>query len=373
MEKKSIKNLKVLSLAFLLVIGLASCGNQNSSEAGSQNTPNSSQNTQVSSSEKAESVIKELSAKESLVSVKIGDSLLLTSYYSLEGNAVLTAAQKACTYTSSDESIIKINNKKAEAVGVGEVTITVTSKADTTKTCTFDIKVSNVFIDRELSMIPSEDDFSKEWDDEKGTGEITTNSKITNFYYVRGINSKNWYLESDITIHEVSQGEEYPKIGLFARSVNSQDKETMVAFFINAEIGKENNVNWNKFGFCEAAPGSRWAWESGITDSLARHQDAAYEVSSPITYGTKFKLGVAREDNVFHVYVNEVYAYSHQLSSSLDVLYENGASLDSYAGFYHYNSKVTYSNYKFELDAAKYRPTNPNYITQFNVDENEAA
>ena len=372
MEKKSIKNLKVLSLAFLLVLGLASCGNKNSSETGSQNTPNSSQNTQVSS-ESNESVIKSLTATETLVNVKIGDSKLLTSYYAIEGNAALTVAQKACTYSSSDESIIKINNKKFEAVGVGEVTITVTSKVDTTKTCTFDIKVSNVFFDRELSMIPSEDDFSKEWDDEKDTGEITTNSKITNFYYVRGVNSKNWYLETEITVHEVAQGDPWPKIGIFASSKNSQDKETMIAFFLNAEIGAENNSNWTKFGFCEAAPGSRWAWEAGITDSLARHQDAAYEVATPITYNTKFKLGVAREDNVFHVYINEAYAYSHQLSSSLDVLCENGATLDSYAGFYHYNSKVTYSNYKMELDSSKYRPTNPNYITQFNVDENEAA
>ena len=106
---------------------------------------------------------------------------------------------------------------------------------------------------------------------------------------------------------------------------------------------------------------------------MARHQDAAYEVTTPVTYNTTFRLGVARIDNIFHVYVNEVYAYSHQLSTSLDVLCENGQTLDSNAGFYQYNSKVTFSNYKYDLDVAKYTPANPNIITEFNVDENEAA
>lgn len=366
------KNLKIISLALLIAMSLGGCGSKDSSSSEISQSTSSSEQAPVSSVITSASVIKDLTAKELLVNIKIGDSILLTSYYSIEGNVALSAAQKNCTYTSSDEEVIKINGKKAEAVGVGEATITVTSKADTTKTCTFDIKVTNVFIDRDLTMIPSEDDFTNEWNDELETGEFKTNSMISNFYYVRGINSKNWYLETQITIHEIAQGEEWPKIGLFARSMNSNDKETMVAFYLNAEIGKENNTQWTKFGFCEAAPGPRWAWEDGITDSLARHQDAAYEVATPITYNTTFRLGVAREDDAFHVYINEAYAYSYQLNKSLDVLCENGQTLESNAGFYQYNSKVTFSNYKYELEVTKYRPTNPNYITEFNVDENEA-
>lgn len=370
---KNIKFTKTACLAMILAFSLAGCGNKESS------TDNSSSLTQTQSSSQqpsssvitSASVIKNLTAKEESVNIKIGDSILLTSYYTIEGNTGLSTAQKQCTYTSSDESIVKINNKKAEAVAPGEAIITITSKVDTTKTCQFTIKVDNVFIDRESTHVPSEDDFSKEWSDELGTGEFTTNSMISNFYYVRGINSKNWYLESDITIQEVASGEEWPKIGFFARSFNSSEKETMIAFYINAEIGKENNSIWNKFGFCEAAPGSRWAWEAGITDSFARHQDAAYTSPTDITRGTTFKFGVAREDSAFHIYVNGTYAYSHKLSTSLDVLCENGKTLDSNAGFYQYNSKVTFSNYKYDLDITNYKPTTPNYITEFNVDENE--
>ena len=116
MTKKPIKFFAIAVLAMLLCTGLAACGEE-------------------------ESAIKSLTANESVYSLKIGETLLLTNCYKIEGNATLSAAQKACEYTSSDENVAKISNKKVEGVETGEATITVTSKVDPSKSCSFTIKV----------------------------------------------------------------------------------------------------------------------------------------------------------------------------------------------------------------------------------------
>lgn len=332
-------------LACLLCTAVMGCGGGGGTETGS--------------------VIESLSAKEASVTLKIGESLLLTNYYEIKGSSALSAAQRACTYESSNPEIVKISAKRAEAVSSGTATITVTSKVDTTKSCSFEIVVGKVFIDRELSMIPSEDDFTNEWDEATKTGSFKTTSGITNFYYIADIYSTQWYVETDITLHKVNFDDRWPKIGIVAASKNASGMETMVAFFLNATIGlndtyENGNLNkgadnnsWNEFGVCEVAQGGRWAWEEGITNSLARHNDAAWKIDSTITFETTVKLGVARDGDKFHVYVNDAYMGSFQLSSSLEVLYENGQPMASHVAFYHFSSEVTFSNYSATADAAE--------------------
>jgi hypothetical protein len=115
----------------------------------------------------------------------------------------------------------------------------------------------------------------------------------------------------------------------------------------------EDNNNWNEFGVAEVAQGGHWAWEEGITNSLARHHDYAWNTGeSTITYETKFKLGVARDGANFHVYVNDNYMGSFQLSSELEILYEDGQPVASHVGFYHFSCDATFSNYSATTDAA---------------------
>lgn len=313
------------------------------------------------------SAIESLTATEASTTLKIGESILITNFYEIKGTSALSAAQRACTYESSNSEIVKINAKRAEAVAPGTATITVTSKVDTTKSCSFEVVVAKVFIDRDLSMIPSEDDFTNEWDETTGTGSFRTNSGLTNFYYIADINSTQWYVETDITVHKVNFDDRWPKVGIVAAGKNSSGVETMVAFFLNASIGLndtydengnllkgEDNNAWNEFGVCEVAQGGHWAWEAGITNSLARHHDYAWNTGdNKITFETTFKLGVARDGANFHVYVNGQYMGSFQLSASLDILYENGAPMASHVAFYHFNSEVTFSNYLATADAAE--------------------
>lgn len=312
----------------------------------------------------ASSKINEIIAVEESVVVKIGESDLLSNYYEIDSKKDLSASEKQCTAVSSDESVVKINGRKFEAVNSGTATITITSAIDESKTCTFEVVVSKVFIDRDLTYVYTEDDFSNEWDDETGTGKIVTNSGYTNYYFIKDIDSTKWYVETDITVHEIKENDRFPKIGIFTRANNSKDEETTVAFFLNACIGLndvgsgenieygQDNINWNEFGVTEVI-GGHWAWEEGITNSLARHHDYAWTTSSNITYNTKFKLGVARNGMDFHVYINDSYAGSYQLDPYMTILMENGEPLSSKVGFFQFNSVVTYSNYYATSDESK--------------------
>lgn len=362
--KKIIAALTLAILVCLMSFGLASC--QPPENPDTEKEPGTTDQGGKEENGDPESVIASLTATESSTEMKVGDTILLTNFYEIKGSSSLSAAQRACTYESSNPEIVKINAKRAEAVAPGTATITITSNADNTKTCSFEVTVSKVFIDRELSMVPSEDDFTNEWDSESGTGSFRTSSGITNFYYIADIESTQWYVETDITVHTVNWDDRWPKIGIVASGTNSSDVETMVAFFLNASIGLndtwndaglvkgEDNLNWNEFGVCEVAQGQHWAWEQGITNSLARHHDYAWNTgTNTITFGTTFKLGVARDGMNFHVYVNGNYMGSFALSSELDILYENGQPIASHVGFYQFSSDVTFANYFATQDAAK--------------------
>ena len=359
--KKIIAALTLAILVCLMSFGLASCQSPDTDkEPGTTDQGGKEENKDP------ESVIASLTATESSTEMKVGDTILLTNFYEIKGTSSLSAAQRACTYESSNPEIVKINAKRAEAVAPGTATITITSNADNTKTCSFEVTVSKVFIDRELSAIPSEDDFTNEWDSESGTGSFRTSSGITNFYYIDDIESTQWYVETDITVHTVNWDDRWPKIGIVASGKNSSGVETMVAFFLNASIGLndswtdaglvkgQDNLNWNEFGVCEVAQGQHWAWEQGITNSLARHHDYAWNTgTNTITFGSTFKLGVARDGMNFHVYVNGNYMGSFALSSELDILYEDGQPIASHVGFYQFSSDVTFANYFATQDAAK--------------------
>ena len=359
--KKFLKVLTICLLVFALCFVAVGCNKDNGTgDGGNTDAGNNSNNNDSGA------LTITLTATEPSTSVKIGESILITNFYEIKGSSTLSAAQRACTYVSSNEEVVKINNKRAEAVGAGTATITVTSSVDNTKSCSFEVVVAKTFIDRDLSMIPTEDDFSGEWDDAAGTGSFRTSSGITNFYYLSDVYSTQWYVETDITIHSVNWDDRWPKIGIVAQNKNADGVETMVAFYLNASIGLndhydengtfvrgEDNLNWNEFGVSEVAQGGHWAWEDGITNSLARHHDYCWNTGdNTITYGTTFKLGVARDGDNFHVYINGAYAGSFQLSSELDILYENGKSVESHVGFYHFSCDATFSNYSATTDAA---------------------
>ena len=359
----------MLLMASMLCLMFVSCGggNNDNGDGGNGDGGNGGNGNAV--------VIESLTAKEASTTMKVGESILLSGYYELKGSSALSAAQKACSFESSNPEVAKINGKRVEAVSAGTATITVTSNYDSTKSCTFEVVVMGVFFDRELTVFASEDDITNEWDDTTKKGSIRTHSAITNFYFAADVCSTKWYIETDITFHAVNNTftgddvERWPKIGIVARGEDSTGTETMVAFFLNASLGLNDpkdevtgeytgeigpdNLYWNEFGVCEVGKGRHWAWEDGITNSLARHHDFCWDTGdNKITYGTTFKLGVARDGANFHVYVNGEYKGSYQLSTELNILMEDGAPIASNVGFFQFSGDVTFANYSVTQEAA---------------------
>lgn len=378
MTKKPIKFFALALLAMLLCTSVFACESNDQGNGGDTG-----------------SAIKTLVAKEESYTLKIGESLLIKNCFTIEGNSALSAAQKACTYTSSDETVAKISGQKVEAVDSGEATITVTSKVDNTKFCEFKVKVGKVFIDRDSSFIPEEDDFSKEWNDETDKpGWFRTKSMLAqNYYTVKGVESDTWYVETTISLHEVgilaetNEKDRWPKIGIVAR--DPENPSNMVAFFLNASIGLNDtydeagnlvkgadNNSWNEFGYCEVAAG-RWAWQEGVGDTDARHHDYCWKSNSNITFNTEFTLGVARIGLEFHVFINGQYAGSVKLDPTLQLLCQaNGTPVASTVAFYGFNLDATFSNYRAVTDAAEVTkeikakiPAEPKFVEEFLVDE----
>lgn len=394
MTKKPIKRFALALLAMLLCCGVAACnmagggnnntGNNNTGDTGNNNTGDNgntgNNNTGDNGNTGTQSDIKSLTENEASYSMKVGENLLLTNCYTIEGNVALSAAKKQCTYESSNPEIVKIEEKTATAVDSGKVTITVTSKADPTKSCSFEIVVGKTFIDRNASYT-EEDDFAHEWDDENDKpGWFRTTSMLSqNYYNVKGVKGTVWYVQTTIKVHEfgiladTQEKDRWPKIGI--ATMDAKNKENMVAFFMSATIGindryddqgnlikGQDNLNWNEFGMCEVTKG-HWAWESEVASTEARYQNCAYTTPETFSYNQEFTIGVSRIGLDFHIYINGVYAYSFQLDPSLEILTDGTNPVDSTVAFYGFSTDATFSNYyattnEAEINA-KYKPLSP--------------
>ena len=133
--KKIITAVSLVLMACMLCLVVTGCGNQPSKDTEPQ------------------SPIASLKATENSTTLKVGESILLTNFYEIKGTSTLNAAQRACTYESSNPDVVNINAKRAEAVAPGTATITVTSKVDPTKSCTFEVVVSNDINCDKISII----------------------------------------------------------------------------------------------------------------------------------------------------------------------------------------------------------------------------
>lgn len=325
-------------------------------------TPTPSTSVTPSTSEQT-SVIKSLTAKSELVDMRIGDSYLISNYYVLTGKGSLSAKQKSCTYESDNPAIVAIASKSMKAVGIGEANITVTSKEDTSFKCTFKVNVKNIYFNHTTSTIYPDDDFEKELIEDGGT--VETKAMASGDYFVNAIDSKMWVTETTVTVKEVSGDEQYPKFGIVASTNGNANEggENRVYFFLDGYIGNSGNYSWTNFGVCEVFNSANWAWNPGVGNETARHNDAMYTLPSghispeahPTEGGTSsFTIKVAHENYDFHVWVNGNYAGSMKV---LEYLFSDaeGNPVNSTCGFFQFKSDVVYSNYSASQDEATVR------------------
>ena len=127
MTKKPIKLFGIALLAVSFLFGLASCDEEQPNDPGQGDVEGEQPEEKPGDTGETENqVIKSLTAKEETVTVRVDESKTISTYYTLAGFKSLSAAQKKCTYTSSDTSVVKITNTMFKALKPGTAVITVT-------------------------------------------------------------------------------------------------------------------------------------------------------------------------------------------------------------------------------------------------------
>ena len=376
MTKGPIKLFMIAILAITLLCGVIGCdepSNPTDQPTVEETTPDSGDKKTESTST---SIITSLTANSDVVNLSIDEGMTLTTCYTIKGKSSLNAAQKGCTYESSDSSIVKIVNKTMKAVGVGEATITVTSKTDPTKSCSFKVVVKDVFFDRSISSVVGDDDFSHELPDDGGY--IISAGLSQGDYFIKGVEAVEWYVSVDITVDSVASTELYPKFGIVTSTLANTAYENKLYFFLNAEITSAGITSWADFGACEVANGGNWAWNPSVNNATARHKNAIYTAPEAITYGQTWTIAVARSGFDFHMWVNGVYAGS--LTTLTDLFGVNNGTefvpAASGVGFFQFNSAVKYENYSVTTDAAEVAAKiasieTPRYVQTWDIDDNE--
>lgn len=353
------KTLSTILLTGLIAVSLGACGGGNTSNAtstgGTTPTSTPAASSQITSTTE-QSPIKSLEAVNASVEIKIGEQATTANYYELKGVKSLSAKQKRVTITSSDESVVKVASsfKTMTAVSLGTATITVVSDVDATKTCSFTVTVTDAFFDRTITSISSTWDVAHEMDTENPY--IKIDSNLSDGIYARGSDGLKWYLETEITVHSVNSGEEWPKFGIVANTTtHTENNNNKLYYFLNAPMNIEGN--WKDFGVCEVANGGNWAWNAGIANNEARHNDVVKSIDTTITYETKFHMGMVRDGFNCHLYANHEYIGSIEVLGTLFGNYNADTQaytdpVPAMAGFFSFNSVITFSNYNFVSDAA---------------------
>lgn len=346
------KNLKLIPLTLLLLsFGLAGCG---STEKGSSQQGGNGGTTQQS--ETPDSPIKSLVATVEHLDLKKGEATSVSAYYKLTGYKTLSSKEKKVTITSSNPENVKVvGNIMTGLVPDGTATITITSQADATKSCSFDVLVKDIFFNRTYSEINGSDDLEKELPADGGI--IQTTGGTSDMLIFNQEASTSFMATTKIAVNRVSDGELWPKFGMVFKQVD-EDKDLRTSFMIVFLDGPMNRVseghaNWTDFGYCEIA-GGVFGWDT--QPAQARHKENVWIKSTPIDYEEFFTMTAVVEGRKAHMFLGygegesakEVYMFTLE---GKDDLFGAGQGYGFIPGFFQFNSVVTYKDYSYTTDA----------------------
>ncbi len=348
------KKLKLLPVTLLLLtLGLAGCG---SKEGGSSQGGGGGGGGNTQQSEQPDSPIKSLVATVEHVDLKKGEATSVTSFYKLTGFKTLTSKEKKVTITSSNTENVKIvGNIMTGLVANGTATITITSQADASKSCSFDVLVKDIFFSRTWSEINGADDLEKELPEDGGM--IQTLGGTSDMLIFNQEPSTSFMISTKIAVNSVSSGELWPKFGVVMKQVEDGDLgPNFVVLFLDGPMNRVTDgvANWTDFGYCEVA-GGVWGWDS--QPAMNRHKENVFIKDTGIGYEEFFTLTAVvqgRKINMFLGYgegesAKEVYMFT--LEGYAD-LFGAGDGNGFVPGLFQFNSVVTYKDYSYTTDAA---------------------
>ena len=303
-----------------------------------------------------------------------------------------TVTVSAMNLDTNDQVIVKVhlgdgkneqeiwNNTKIEFINTGtSVALTIQDYyycTPTTSEGKYTLNVAGQFL-LHNNTFSQKDDFSNEWSETTETGSFTTAGKTTYYYidkFASNTNtrfSKYFYVETDITIHGTTNGDQWAKIGLMSGNHykdigQTESQYRMTTFYLAVNRAKYNeatkkwdilnaNQDWNQFGVTEIYNKYGWGWN--LANDTIYSDSGAYEMPKAnykapndkngdgmINFDETFKIGLLRDGTNYHFFVNGIYAYTYQIDSNSE-LYA-GRNIETDVGLFQINCQATYSNYK---------------------------
>lgn len=351
------KKRKLLPIALLLfALGMAGCGSSGASSGGGSTPSGGGGGDNPPVEPEPTSVIKSLTATVENLELKLGEATSVTSYYKLTGYKTLSSKEKKVTITSSNPDAVKIvGNIMTGLVAGGTSKITVTSQADDTKSCSFDVLVKDIFFNRTYSEIAGADDLEKELPADGGM--VQTSAGLSDMLILNQKASTSFMVSTKIAVNSVSDGELWPKFGMVFKQVDENEDLTsdFMIVFLDGPMNRvaDGKANWTDFGYCEIA-GGVFGWDSA--PAYARHKEDVFIKKTPIDYNEFFTLTSVVEGRKVHMFLGygegedakEVYMFSVEGYADLFGADQGRGFIP---GFFQFNTVCTFKDYSYTVDA----------------------
>lgn len=278
------KGLPIFLLVSLLCFGTASCGGG----GGGGDTENS-ESSQTSQTSQSNVTVEKVELQyDGETRVVAGTNAKLEAVVTSNGTGKVT-------WTSSNSDVAKVVNGTVSFKKVTtdtEVTITATSKDDTTKSDSITFTVVYTAID--FSASKGDVDTSLYLDE--GTIDVQPSDTALMLDSVYGT---KWYVEAEIAPSSFDETDLYPKFGIMAGSSeagnwNSDDKTLF--YYVDAQRPDQNN-SWTGLGFVGGYKETDGYWDWGnqfTTTSVAG--------DNKVTKDEPFKMGMLRDGNHYYLY-----------------------------------------------------------------------
>ena len=357
------KKIKLIPLALLFSsLALSGCdasklmfwkkkGNEESQQKADDQSGKQQEEEETSTSP-IKSLVATIESKE----LKKGEAISVSSFYKLTGYKTLTSKEKKVNIVSSDPEAVQINGNIMKGVIADRTaTITITSQADTSKSCSFTVNVKDIFFNRQYSEINGADDLSKELIADGGI--VQTTGGMSDMLIFNQEASTSFMVETKLAVNSVTDGELWPKFGLVFKQVD-EDKELTLNYmlvFLDGPMDKvsEGAAHWTDFGYCEIA-NATFGWDT--QPATAKHKEDVFIKNTALNYEEFFTLKCVVEGRKIHAFLGygegesatEVYMFTVE---GQDYIFGEGAGHGFIPGFFQFNSVVTYKEYSYTTDA----------------------
>ena len=353
MKKKNL--LGILAVA-LLSLGAAACGpTSNPSNptvdptVDPTTTPSVDPTTAPTSSAK---VIQSITIADEYknITTTVGDILYdFTEYYTIKPSGLSSKQKKVKVTIESGADCFEEDDGMFEAVKPGEAVFKITSNVNADIFDTMTVTVNDAYFERNAIA-----DLTHELPENGGY--VTVSNEMTTDIFIKTAPTTTFYYETSISFTSTAPTEYWPKIGLRVETVHPDEyaNNAFVYFFdfpCTADeyaSGAYNTKEWGNFGLCEISKGEGWAWNPGINNATARHNDCIYTLPQKIKAGEEFKMGMARIGSDYYLFANDIFACKFQ--PLFDLI---PADVNTRFGFFEFNTNCTFSKYSYTVDAAE--------------------